>query len=171
MRFATLIKHQPTGVHVKTEHIESCAKNVSCDRGFILLDALIAILIFSFGILGMMALQASAIKLAGDARYRTDAAMLADQVIAQMWGSDPKTATLQAAFAGSGGVGGARYATWFKTLDCASTSAGTGCLPGVAGHPPMIAIDSTNLVTVTVYWQAPNDLGPHNYVSITQITR
>jgi type IV pilus assembly protein PilV len=152
--------------------------------GFVLLDAVIAILIFSIGILGMVALQGSAVKLAGDAKYRTDAAMLTDQVIAQMWGSDLATdGAVAAAFNGSGGTGGPMYTAWAATLDCTSTTPtapSTSCLPGVTANPPIIsAVETKNpttsanvvLVTVTVFWKAPNDTGPHNYVSITQLSR
>lgn len=141
--------------------------------GFVLLDAVIAILVFSIGILGMVALQGTAIKLAGDAKYRSDAAMLVDQVIAQMWGSDLKTSgALATAYAGTTVAnGGAKYKTWAATLDCTSDTAATGCLPGAAANPPTIEVTGNNLVTITINWQAPNDTGPHNYVSISQLTR
>lgn len=138
-------------------------------QGIVLLDALIAILIFSIGILGMVNLQAAATKLAGDAKYRTDAAMLADQVISQMWTSDPTA--LATNFAGAAGTGGAGYTSWAATLDCKSATASTSCLPAAATYPPSIVVGANNLVTVTVNWKAPNDTGSHNYVSITQITR
>lgn len=142
---------------------------VPSQQGIVLLDALVAILIFSIGILGMVNLQAAATKLAGDAKYRTDAAMLADQVIAQMWTSDPTAISTN--FAGTAGTGGAGYTAWAATLDCKSTTASTSCLPAAATYPPSIVVGANNLVTVTVYWKAPNDTGSHNYVSITQVTR
>lgn len=146
-------------------------------RGIVLLDALIAIVIFSIGILGMVSLQGAAIKLAGDAQYRTNAAMLADQVITQMWTGQVTSPTgLVAAYAGANGIGGPAYTAWLSTIDCAAAGASTNCLPGVTAtaNAPTIAIvpnanGSDSLVTVTVNWQAPNDTGPHNYVSITQI--
>lgn len=150
--------------------------------GFVLLDAVIAILIFSIGILGMVALQGTAVKLAGDATYRSNAAMLADQVIAQMWGSDLTTpGALATAYVGSGGAsgtGGPQYKAWAATIDCASATASTACLPGAAANPPTItAVASLTpkgapvaLVTVTVFWQAPNDTGSHNYVTFTQFS-
>jgi len=153
-------------------------------RGFVLLDAVIAILIFSIGILGMVALQGSAVKLAGDAAYRSNAAMLADQVIAQMWGDNILAATFTTKYTGSAGSGGAGYTAWAATLDCttpvtATSGPSTICLPGVAANPPTIAVTQTAspsgtpvfLVTVTVNWKAPNDSSPHNYVSITQFSR
>ena len=148
----------------------------SFQHGFVLLDALIGIVIFSIGILGLVALQSSAIKLAGDAKYRTDAAMLADQVIAEMWTNNAASrADFIAQYAGGGGTNGAAYTAWANTIDCTSATASTGCLPGVKTNPPVITITpiatdtNDSLVTVTVNWQAPNDTGPHSYVTITQI--
>ena len=42
--------------------------------GFMLIEALIAILIFSIGILGIVGLQAAAVNQSTDARYRSEAA-------------------------------------------------------------------------------------------------
>ena len=132
-------------------------------RGIVMLDALISIVVFSIGILGMIHLQASAVQMAADAKYRTDAAMLADQIIGQMWGDDPKT--LSTNF----GATSTNYQLWAKLV--AKT------LPGVDAttNVPTISFAANNLVTVTVKWQPPkgssNDANAHSYVSITQITR
>lgn len=133
-------------------------------RGFVLLDALIAILIFSFGILGIVALEASATKLSGDAKYRTDAALLADRLIGDMWGYDP--ATLSTDFAADGKA----FIAWRDNLvDCAKAKVTTNCLPGVAANPPTVTLGTNNLVTVTVRWQAPQETSPHQYITISQI--
>ena len=50
-------------------------------QGFFLLEALIAILIFSLGVLGMVAMGGAAIAAQSDAQYRTDAANLANDII------------------------------------------------------------------------------------------
>ena len=60
--------------------------------GFTLIEVLIAILVFSFGILGAVALQASAIKMSTDAQQRAEATFLADQLLARMLIADPATA-------------------------------------------------------------------------------
>lgn len=141
--------------------------------GFVLLDAMVAILIFSIGILGMVALQSSAIQLTSNANYRVTAAMMADQIIAQMW-TDP-TNVANSGYA----TGGTQYNAWIKTIDCATAASTTSvCLPGVTKNPPTITIGTpvtynginpNYLVTVTINWQAPNDSTAHDYVSITQI--
>ena len=139
-------------------------------RGIVLIDALIAVVIFSIGIVGMVQLLASASKLSGDATYRTNAAMLADQAISNMWTYDP---TLVATDYAS--PGGSKYLAWVAAATCGTSTAGPNCLPGLAAYPPTITIApvtgfaSDFLVTVTVNWKSPNDIGPHNYVSTTQI--
>lgn len=154
-------------------------RHAPLQRGIVLIDAMIAILIFSVGILGMVALQGSAVEMTGSANYRLNAAMLADHVIAQMWATDPSQ--LQTLFAGSGSgdsSGGTSYTTWAKSFDCSSKPVPINCLPGTKANPPSIAVTPQTIassgntqyqVTVTVYWQAPSDSSVHKYVSVTAI--
>jgi len=57
-------------------------------KGAVLLEALIAILIFSMGILAIAGLQAAMVKNTSDAKYRSDAAFIAQQALGRMW-ADP----------------------------------------------------------------------------------
>ena len=57
-------------------------------QGVVLLEALIAILIFSLGVLGLVGLQATMIKSTSDAKFRSEASFIAQQKIGQMW-ADP----------------------------------------------------------------------------------
>ena len=57
--------------------------------GVALLEALIAILIFSFGVLGLVGLQASSIGFLSDARDRVDASQLASQLASTLQVTDP----------------------------------------------------------------------------------
>ncbi len=134
----------------------------------ILIESLLAILIFSLGILALVGLQAAAVKQSADAKYRTEAALLANEVIGQMWVSDRTTATLQANF---NSPGGAAYNNWLARVG--------GVLPGAAANPPNIAIGADGIASVTVYWVAPNETTTpllcsdgtpaHCYISIAQI--
>lgn len=54
-------------------------------RGIALLEALIAMLIFSFGILGIVGLQGAMIKGTTQAKNRADASFIAQRQIARMW--------------------------------------------------------------------------------------
>lgn len=128
----------------------------------ILLEGLFAILIFSFGILGIIGLQVSSVKQSAAAKYRTDASLLANQLIGEMWVSDRAPTTLSANFASPGG---SRYAAW--QADVIKT------LPGVAASvnaPTVVFAGST--ATVTLFWKAPNELASdpvHHYVVLAQI--
>src|SRR6266852_8615397 len=55
------------------------------ERGVMLIEALAAILIFSIGILAVVGMQAVAIKDVTSAKYRSEAAFLAQELLAQMW--------------------------------------------------------------------------------------
>lgn len=59
--------------------------NISSQGGSILLEALISILIFSIGILGLVGMQAAAISSTSDAQYRSTAGFLVDQMIGTVW--------------------------------------------------------------------------------------
>lgn len=125
-------------------------------RGSILLEGLIAILIFSMGILALMGMQAQSIKNTGDAKYRADASFLANKVIARMWTSN--AATLQGDFQ----TGGPLFTQW-RTNDVQGPS--TGLPNGNA----TITFGANRVVTVSVLWQAPQDLNQHNFTTVTQI--
>lgn len=60
----------------------------SAQKGVALLEAMIAILIFSIGILAIVGLQAAMIKNTAEAQYRAEAGYIAQARIGQMW-ADP----------------------------------------------------------------------------------
>lgn len=130
-----------------------------------LLEALIAMLIFSMGILAIVGMQASAVKASGDAKFRSDASLVANQLIGQMWVSNRTPATLQANFQGGGGTDGAAYTAWLADVQAA--------LPGAAANPPTVTVNvATSLVTVTVRWIVPGEPAgatPHRYTVVAQI--
>ncbi len=135
------------------------------NQGMMLIEVLVAILIFALGVLGITALQAASIKTSAGAEYRTIAALQANNVISSMWASNRTTAALQANFASANG---AQYLLWLPAVQAA--------LPGVVGKPanqPSIvfgaAVGNTTPVTVTVIWQAPGEATPHNYVAAAQL--
>ncbi len=62
----------------------------SAQRGVVLIEAMIAILLFSMGVLAIVGLQAVMVKNVADSKYRSEAGYIAQQVIGQMWLFDPK---------------------------------------------------------------------------------
>lgn len=69
----------------------SIAGTRGAQRGGFLLEALIGILIFTLGVLGLVALQARAISYTSDAQYRGEAAYLANAYVSKMWADDRTT--------------------------------------------------------------------------------
>lgn len=61
----------------------------STQQGVVLLEALIAILLFSMGVLAIVGLQATMVKNVADSKYRAEAGYIAQQTIGQMWLFDP----------------------------------------------------------------------------------
>ena len=54
-------------------------------RGVALVEALVGILIFAFGIVGLVGLQVAMTRAQGSAKYRADAAYLSSQALGAMW--------------------------------------------------------------------------------------
>jgi type IV pilus assembly protein PilV len=60
----------------------------SAQKGVVLIEALIAILIFSLGVLAVVGLQAAMIKNTSDSKYRAEASYIAQKRVGEMW-ADP----------------------------------------------------------------------------------
>ena len=130
-------------------HIPSRA-TARTQSGVMLLEALVAILIFSLGIIALLGLQANSIIQVSQAKYRTDASYLANQIIARMWVDQ----TNLAKYATKGYAG---RQDW-DTLVTSTLPAGDGAID-VAG----------NRVTVTVRWRQPEDTTVRRYQTVATI--
>ena len=137
-------------------------KSMKTQSGMLLLEGLIAILIFTIGVLGVVGLQATVVKQVTDAKFRTDANMLANELLGSMWVSDRTPLALQTQF----NTGGAAYSNWLTKVTDAHT------LPGIAAHPPTVAVSDEGIVTITIRWLAPSEVAgttAHRHVVIAQI--
>ena len=67
------------------ERIQRTPPLKNAQQGVVLIEAMIAILIFSVGVLGIVGMQASMVKNTSDAKYRADAAYIAQQNIGLIW--------------------------------------------------------------------------------------
>jgi type IV pilus assembly protein PilV len=63
-------------------------QGMSAQRGVVLLEALVSILLFSMGVLALVGLQAAMIKNTADSKFRADASYIAQQKIGLLW-ADP----------------------------------------------------------------------------------
>jgi type IV pilus assembly protein PilV len=158
--------------------------------GVFLLEALIAILVFSIGVLAMVAMGATAIGAQNDAQYRIEAASLTSDIVGQIWlNADReekdngfgnklmvvKTSTLTSfahqpitsptdncSFSGTPSSN-PLVTTWLNRM-----SAGRTGLPGYTDGMAQILVDTSstgnNKVTVTVCWKSPADSRKRRHV-------
>jgi type IV pilus assembly protein PilV len=156
--------------------------------GIVLLEALIAILVFSLGILTVIGIQAMSIKMAGEAQWRTRAALLADRLVGEMWTSGFDIASLKMNFESPNGDA---YRKWLEDVRNVSNSG----LPGVdaveepeageseAGESelstatmPTVRVNDAagadfGLVVITLYWRTSPTDQLHQHTVTSQIVR
>ncbi|MBC7413946.1 MAG: type IV pilus modification protein PilV [Herminiimonas sp.] len=102
--------------------------------GMTLIEVLVSMLIFSFGFLGLIGMQARAVQLSTDAQDRSRAALLANEIVTTMW--TQKTLSLPPATV----IG------WQARVSDQTVSG----LPGSTGT--VGAPDATGMATVTITW-------------------
>jgi len=126
-----------------------------------LIEALIGILIFSIGILALIGMQGVAIKNTTDARYRSEAAFLANGIVGQMWVDQANLSQYDT----SGGAYGPRD-NWLTTVERS--------LPGIdvatnVLAPQIVYDPALSQVTVTIQWMQPGETQPHKLDMIARI--
>jgi type IV pilus assembly protein PilV len=156
------------------------------------IEALVAILIFSLGILGLVAMGSTAIGAQSDARFRTDAAALADEIANQMavkaardtnpivagpdlvlQGSLLTFAHLDTGVPGPAGCafGGTPSANPVVQQWVTDVLTGPRRLPGATATSQQIVVTTANFnrVDITVCWQTPNDQAARRHTLVTYI--
>ena len=141
--------------------------------GFLLIEAMVAILIFSLGVLGLVAMGSTAIAAQSDAHYRTDAARLVDDITNTISLNVDRSTTAKLAASllpfqhqrsgadcgqFSGDPSASKIVTdWVNQVE--STGAGKPGLPGAVDGGQQITIDPTatgfNRIQVSVCWRSP----------------
>lgn len=122
-------------------------------RGIALIEAMVGIVIFAIGVLGLVGLQAAMTRTQSTAKFRGDAAYLANELIGTMWG-DPANL---ASYATATCTGYTRCNDWKNKV-------GT-LLPGGTAA---VTVASGGVVTIVVSWTTPND-GTNRYTTTTAI--
>ena len=137
-----------------------------------LLEVMIGMLLFLIGILDVMGLQAVSMKNTVDAKYRTEATYLVNQIIGRMWADstnlanysipegtecpDPEALTND-------------KQRWMNQVCQPATG-----LPGASTNPPTIILSNTtptsSTVTITVRWQKDANESVHNHTVVTDIS-
>jgi type IV pilus assembly protein PilV len=133
-------------------------------RGALVLEALVAIAVFAIGVLGTIALHGRAIGHIDDARYRGEAARLAQSLIGTMWAEDPSG--LASRYDRERGDGYAAFARLARRLPGAD----------LAGNAPDVRVASgpsaaSRTVSVIVHWERPGAAARHRYAATAVIGR
>lgn len=131
-------------------------------RGSSILEALIALLILSVSVLGLIALQANLLRIGSQSRYRLEASLLGRN-IAGMIAVDAANVGCYALVSTSAipcnsTTATAQATAWRKDV--------MALLPG-AGEPT-IAVTADRIATVTISWKPPKDPATRNLVIIVQ---
>lgn len=113
----------------------------SGQQGVVLVEALVAILLFSIGVLAVAGLQAAMVKNTSESKFRADAAYLAQKRIGELWTSPDSL-----------------------PLDGTSAVVATSGVPG-----GQISVARAGLqYTVTVTWQQPGE-AQHSFATVASI--
>lgn len=125
-------------------------------RGMSLIEVLVSTVIFAVGILGLLSANATAFTTFSDAKYRVDAALLADRLIGEIWVDRTNVASY--AHAGvAHGTAQDRVAPWVAEVQ--------RLLPGADATVTVVGTE----VRVTVSWQPPGgDRRQHQAVATLQ---
>lgn len=145
-------------------------------RGIMLLEGMIAILIFSLGILALVGMQAFTLNHTSQTRYRVDASFIANKLIGRMWAD---TGANMAAYQN----GGVQFVGWFTPelnaylppgrSDATVTVTPFVATPGLNSAGVTTPVTGYN-VSVRIQWRAPNEdsaLPAHAYQVLTTIVR
>ena len=125
--------------------------------GVMLIEALIGILIFSIGILALLGMQATAMRATVDAKYRSEAAFLANEIIGTMWVNRASITQYATASCGSN----TECLAWRNRVQAT--------LPNATGANAPTIVISGQQATVTVFWQRPGETTVSNHVAVAQI--
>jgi len=128
-----------------------CPRIARTQSGMALLECLMALLIFSVGLLGLLGLEARVMNISMDSENRNRAAMLAGEVASQMWLNDTVAPTAPAILAAKANAG----------------NQALGGLPG--GVVTVTQIGTTNAADITVTWHEVSDATGQNSQLTTRV--
>jgi type IV pilus assembly protein PilV len=128
--------------------------------GSALIESLLAVLVFSVGLLSLLALLTATLKESNNARYRSEASLLATDLVSRMWSGERSLQSLRQRFTPAAD----EYQRWLERV--------RSTLPGVTDNQnlPELLIDDERRITLTLHWQTPSDTQQHHLVVVTRLT-
>lgn len=154
--------------------------------GSLMLESLIAMLIFALGVMAMFGLQATAMKHIGEAKYRLDAQFLANELAGTIWANaesayatslaGASTPLQPADITNAQASANAAVLAFNCGLNCGASTALNDWLQRVQSTMPGVVLGGTpvaapgvqitqagdgsgNQVTITIQWQTSNSRG------------
>jgi type IV pilus assembly protein PilV len=117
--------------------------------GMALIEVLVSAVLFSIGILGLLAVHARSAQYSGDSEDRTRAALLASELASSMWAQNSVSLD----------------ATTVSSWQTAVSNTSSGGLPNGSGS---VAVNGS-IATITITWQAPWKSSSETNRYVTQI--
>lgn len=122
-------------------------------QGFMLIEVLVSILLFSVGVLALVGLQANMNQAQGSAKVRTDAAYLAKELTGLMWSDLDQLDNYKDSSCGTH----ARCQAWKDKL-----------AQSLPGGQATVTVNAAREVSIVITWTLP-DGGLHTFRSETTI--
>jgi type IV pilus assembly protein PilV len=128
--------------------------------GSALIESLLAVLVFSVGLLSLLALLTATLKESDNARYRSEASLLATDLVSRMWSGERSLQSLRQRFTPAAD----EYERWLERV--------RSTLPGITDNQnlPELLIDDERTISLTLRWQIPSDTQQHQLVVVTRLT-
>lgn len=135
---------------------EKSTKYKNKQSGVAMLEALIAVFIFSLAVLGLMGLQANMVKNATQSKARTEAAYIADQLIGMLWAD-------RSSMDNYADTSCSTYAPCNNWKTSALTLLPSANIQVTISKNANTVSTVNDLATIRVEWTMPGESSPNNY--------
>jgi len=132
-------------------------------KGYLLIEALAGVLIFSIGILGVVGIYSEMFIRNQDAGFRINATLMADEYLSMIIADNSNKDCYS--IPANGGCA-SQFATnyvnnWTNDINAR--------FPGANDNAPTVVIDGNDQVTISIFWQRPGEAAMHNHIIVSQI--
>jgi type IV pilus assembly protein PilV len=134
-------------------------------QGSSLLEGLVTLAIFTFGMLGLASLQTRMIEQGTNAQLRVQASYLAEEMLGLAAADKANVACYQMTSTGPSSCG--NTVAHNAAVDWRSRV--LAALPGASASPPTVTYAVNGQLAITILWQRTQELTQHNYVSTTNL--
>lgn len=150
----TMFLHSQISTYAPKQDLSGISSRLQ--QGFAILEAMVAIMVFALGILGLVGVQAAMTREQTTSKIRADAAYLASQLIGEMWVDIPNLSQ----YASGSCNGYAKCADWSNKVAVNLPS----------GSSTVTVDAATGDISITVSWTMPGG-DAHQYVTATSIVK